>query len=100
MTVYKECDLEKIIESFTVSLDLNKGHDKKELVKLLNNSVKIYTNTKQYKPREPSVYNLFVRDMMAELKITDPTLSARDRMKKISYLWKEEKEKHKIQNMN
>lgn len=95
MTVYKECDLEKIIETFTVSLDLNKGHDKKELVKLLNNSVKNYTSAKQHKPREPSVYNIFVKNMMAELKITEPTLSARDRMKRISILWKEEKEKQK-----
>lgn len=95
MTVYKECDLEKIIETFTVSLDLNKGHDKKELVKLLNNCVKNYTSTKQHKPREPSVYNIFVKNMMAELKITEPTLSARDRMKRISILWKEEKEKQK-----
>jgi hypothetical protein len=42
--------------------------------------------------RAPSAYNLFIRDKMAELKEEDPTMSAQERMKAATVLWREHKE--------
>jgi hypothetical protein len=42
--------------------------------------------------RAPSAYNLFIREKMAELKEEDPTMTAQERMKAATVLWREHKE--------
>jgi len=43
--------------------------------------------------RAPSAYNLYVQEKMAEYKLADETMSAKDRMTKASGQWKMDKEK-------
>ncbi len=43
------------------------------------------------KKREPSAYNLFVRDALNELKVSQPELSGKDRFREAMKQWKEHK---------
>ncbi len=43
------------------------------------------------KKREPSAYNLFVRDALNELKVSRPELSGKDRFREAMKQWKEHK---------
>lgn len=42
--------------------------------------------------REPSAFNLFVKEKMAELKGTNPNMSTKERMGLCAKLWKDHKE--------
>ncbi len=48
------------------------------------------------KKREPSAYNLFVRDALNELKVSQPELNGKDRFREAMKQWKE----HKGSNSN
>ncbi len=43
------------------------------------------------KKREPSAYNLFVRDALNELKVSQPDLNGKDRFREAMKQWKEHK---------
>jgi hypothetical protein len=93
----EKTEIEKIIDTFASSLDINKDYDVKDLKYYLGMACRTHkkkSNNRSNKPRTPSEYNLFVRHQMAELKETEPTLNARDRFKRIGELWKE----HKMSN--
>ncbi len=44
------------------------------------------------KKREPSAYNLFVRDALNELKVSQPEMTGKDRFREAMKQWKEHKE--------
>tara|TARA_B110001450_G_scaffold188289_1_gene176357 strand:+ start:2513 stop:2917 length:405 start_codon:yes stop_codon:yes gene_type:complete len=80
---------ETIITNFTNLIDINKEYTNKELVNILNT---IYNGV--YKTRkEPTKYNLFVKENMSKLKMTYPDLSRQDLMRKTGELWRETKNK-------
>lgn len=91
--------VKQIIDRFVGSVDFNNNYTTVELVKLLkeaaakNNKGNKKTDAsgepKVKKP--PSAYNLFIKDQMELLK-TDGC-SPKDRMRKATQKWKEEKEK-------
>jgi hypothetical protein len=42
--------------------------------------------------KQPSTYNLYMKEKMAELKDTEPVETSSERFKKIAHMWKDEKE--------
>ena len=75
--------------------------NKKEQTKLFNKFVKagmkgqIKINIKTFK-KEPSAYNIFVKDKMPEIKAKYPELSGAEIFKKIGALWSEQKPKKTV----
>ena len=90
----EKTNLEKIIDTFISSLDLNSNPDKKNLQYHLNMAYKTHNkkyNKKSTQPRQPSKYNEFVKQKMEEFKESEPILNSREKMKKIGTLWQEYK---------
>lgn len=84
---------EQIITTFTEQVDTGKEYTRVELSKMLT---EIYNNhNKGKKKREPSSYNLYLKEQMSIVKEEFPDLSGKDLMKKIGEMWKEKKEKEK-----
>ena len=77
-----------IITNFTNLIDINKKYSNKELVNILN---KVYNDVYK-KKKEPTKYNLFVKENISKLKDTYPDLSRQNLMRKIGELWKQKKE--------
>ena len=70
--------------------------DFKELIAEFKGTLKAPTPSKagrvpkaEKKKREPSAYNLFVRDALNELKVSQPELSGKDRFREAMKKWKE-----------
>lgn len=70
-----------------------------EIYKKHNDTKKAKKTTKkgeeedeEKKKRKPSVYNLYMRQKMLELK-EDKSMNGKEKMAKIAEMWKEEKEK-------
>jgi len=92
---------EQIITTFTEQVDTSKEYTRVELSKMLT---EIYNNLKgkkakgngeEKKKKEPSAYNLYLKEQMSVVKEEFPDLSGRELMKKIGKMWKEKKEKEK-----
>lgn len=92
---------EQIITTFTEQVDTSKEYTRVELSKMLT---EIYNNLKgkkakgngeEKKKKEPSAYNLYLKEQMSVVKEEFPDLSGRELMKKIGEMWKEKKEKEK-----
>jgi len=92
---------EQIITTFTEQVDTDKEYTRVELSKMLTD---IYNNLKgkkakgngeEKKKKEPSAYNLYLKEQMSVVKEEFPDLSGRELMKKIGEMWKEKKEKEK-----
>jgi hypothetical protein len=77
-----------IITNFTNLIDINKKYSNKELVNILN---KVYNDVYKIK-KEPTKYNLFVKENISKLKDTYPDLSRQNLMRKIGELWKQKQE--------
>ena len=58
-----------------------------------NKKIKKEGVVKEKKKREPSLYNLFVKDQMALLKKSNPVLTYPEMMKMIGPIWQEQKNK-------
>lgn len=86
----EKTEIEKIIDTFASSIDINQNYNTKDLQYYLKMACK--THKKQNKkPREPTEYNMFVKHQMIELKLSNPTLDARERFKEIGKLWNQYK---------
>ena len=101
---------QQIITTFTEQVDTNKEYTRSELGKLLTqvfNDLKKEGNPvkktkkskkeeeedgKEKKKREPTAYNLFVKEMMPTIKEEFPDLSRQDLMRKVGEMWKAKKE--------
>ena len=93
---------EKIITTFTEQVDSDKEYTRAELSKLLteiynnlNKGKKAKGNGGEKKKREPSAYNLYLKEQMSIVKEEFPDLSGKELMKKIGEMWKEKKEEEK-----
>lgn len=86
----EKTEIEKIIDTFASSIDINQNYNNKELQYYLKMACKTHKKHNK-KPREPTEYNMFVRHQMTELKLSNPTLDARDRFKEIGKLWNQYK---------
>jgi len=88
-----------ILNEFTNNININKQYSHEELTDILyqvynqiyNTNDKSKKNKNNMKKREPTAYNLFVKNNMNKVKNENPNLSHKDLMKKISELWKNNK---------
>lgn len=94
-----------VMKMFIDNVDIDKEYTRSELSKLLTmvyyqiNSVKKNKKTKKEvqdnvvkKKREPTAYNLFVKEKMPIIKEDFPELSRQDLMRKVGEMWKAQKE--------
>jgi len=95
-----------VMKMFIDNVDTDKEYTRSELSKLLTmvyyqiNSVKKNKKTKKddnndnvpKKKREPTAYNLFVKEKMPIIKEEFPELFRQDLMRKIGEMWKAQKE--------
>ena len=95
-----------VMKMFIDNVDTEKEYTRSELSKLLTmvyyqiNSVKKNKKTKKEdnndnvpkKKREPTAYNLFVKEKMPIIKEEFPELSRQDLMRKVGEMWKVQKE--------
>ena len=103
---------QKIINEFTTLVDTEKEYTRAELGKMLTEVYHQITSDKPKKKkskkekdsdeeaepkkkREPTAYNLFVKEQMSIVKEEFPDLNRQDLMKKVSELWKAKKEQEK-----
>lgn len=102
---------QQIIDEFTTLIDTEKEYTRSELGKILTGVYHQITSGKKNaepkkkkskkevdddaapkKKREPTAYNLFVKEKMPIIKEEFPELSRQDLMKKVGELWKVQKE--------
>lgn len=92
----KTIPVKKVLDAFNTAVDVNQEYSLDELKKLLSTAYKTAgkrlraDNTEK---REPSKYNLFVKDEMLRLKTEYPDKSNKEIMSMAAALWKESKAK-------
>jgi hypothetical protein len=99
---------ERILTTFTSKVDMEKEYTRSELGKMLTEvfkemkevekgekpkkkKVKKTEDGEEKKKREPTLYNLFVKDTMSVVKEENPEMSRQDLMREVGRMWKEKK---------
>ena len=99
---------QKILTTFTSKVDMEKEYTRSEMGKMLTEVFnEIRDSSKGEKPkkkkakkeeggeekkkREPTLYNLFVKDTMGVVKEENPEMSRQDLMREVGRMWKEKK---------
>jgi hypothetical protein len=94
--------------TFTSKVDMEKEYTRSELGKMLTEvfkemkevekgekpkkkKVKKTEDGEEKKKREPTLYNLFVKDTMSVVKEENPEMSRQDLMREVGRMWKEKK---------
>jgi hypothetical protein len=110
---------QQIVNQFTQVIDTEKEYTRSELGKILTQVYRDMTTQKKEsktdepkkkrakkskdsdeepkKKREPTAYNLFVKEHMPLVKEEFPELSRQDLMKKVGEIWREKKEEMKTE---
>ena len=92
---------QQILTTFTSKVEIDKEYTRGELAKMLTEVFKeIREGEKgrkkeeggEKKKREPTAYNLFVKDRMSVVKEENPEMSRQDLMREVGRMWKEKKE--------
>ena len=101
---------QQILTTFTSKVDLEKEYTRSELGKMLTEvfkeireaekgekkvrkTKKVKTEEgEEKKKREPTAYNLFVKETMLVVKEENPEMSRQDLMREVGRMWKEKKE--------
>ena len=102
---------QQILTTFTSKVDLEKEYTRSELAKMLTEVFKeIREGEKgekkrrkkvkkeegeEKKKREPTAYNLFVKETMSVVKEENPEMSRQDLMREVGRMWKEKKGEEK-----
>ena len=100
---------QQILTTFTSKVDLEKEYTRSELGKMLTEvfkeiregekgekkvrkTKKVKTEEgEEKKKREPTAYNLFVKETMSVVKEENPEMSRQDLMREVGRMWKEKK---------
>ena len=98
---------ERILTTFTSKVDMEKEYTRSELGKMLTEvfkemkevekgekpkkKAKKTEDGEEKKKREPTLYNLFVKDTMGVVKEENPEMSRQDLMREVGRMWKEKK---------
>ena len=99
---------QQILTTFTSKVDMEKEYTRSELGKMLTEVFKeIRESSKgekktrkkakkeeggeEKKKREPTLYNLYVRETMPVVKEENPEMSRQDLMREVGRMWKEKK---------
>jgi FMN phosphatase YigB (HAD superfamily) len=97
---------QQILTTFTSKVDLEKEYTRSELGKMLTEVFKEIREgekgekrkkvkkevVEEKKKREPTAYNLFVKERMSVVREENPEMSRQDLMREIGRMWKERKE--------
>ena len=98
---------QQILTTFTSKVDLEKEYTRSELAKMLTEVFKeIREGEKgekkrkkmkreegeEKKKREPTAYNLFIKEMMPVVKEANPEMSCQDLMREVGRMWNIRKE--------
>ena len=102
---------QQILTTFTSKIDLEKEYTRNELGKMLTEVFKeIREGSKgekktrkkakkeegsEKKKREPTAYNLYVKETMSVVREENPEMSRQDLMREVGRMWKEKKEGEK-----
>jgi hypothetical protein len=86
-----------MLDSFVSNIDISKEYSLDELKKTLTDAYKSVKKTKKVKSegaekRQPSKYNLFVKEQMLKIKSENPTKDNKEIMSIAASKWKEHKE--------
>lgn len=85
-----------IIDRFVEEVDMaNNNYKLNELIDLLKSSYKSVKKKKDVVKKNPSAYNLFIKEAMTKLKEEEPELKNKDLLTRAAKLWQEEKNKNK-----
>ena len=87
--------MSKFITNFSSNIDYDKDYTLKELSKLLT---KVYNDTYK-KKKEPSKYNLFIKENIIKLKKEFPDKNGMELMKMASENWQVEKVAEEIKKL-
>ena len=107
---------ERILTTFTSKVEMDKEYTRSELGKMLtevfkeiregsNGEKKTRKKAKkeeggeEKKKREPTAYNLYVRETMGVVKEENPEMSRQDLMREVGRMWKEKKEDEKVEEV-
>tara|TARA_Y100000389_G_C17025807_1_gene301011 strand:+ start:189 stop:464 length:276 start_codon:yes stop_codon:yes gene_type:complete len=85
----------EFITNFTLVIDYDKDYTRTELSKLLTT---VYNNTYK-KKKEPTKYNLFIKENIIKLKKEFPHKNGKELMKMASENWQVEKVAEEIKNL-
>ena len=101
---------QQILTTFTTKVDMEKEYTRSELGKMLTEvfkeiregekgekkvrkTKKVKTEEgSEKKKREPTAYNLFVKETISVVKEENPEMSRQDLMREVGRMWKEKKE--------
>ena len=99
---------QQILTTFTTKVDLEKEYTSSELRKMLTEvfkeiregekgekKAKKREEGEEKKKREPTAYNLFVKETMSVVREENPKMSRQDLMREVGRMWKEKKEEKK-----
>ena len=95
---------QQILTTFTSKVDLEKEYTSSELRKMLTEvfkeiregekgekKAKKREEGEEKKKREPTAYNLFVKETMSVVREENPKMSRQDLMREVGRMWKEKK---------
>ena len=99
---------EQILSTFTSKVEMEKEYTRSELGKMLTEvfkeiregekgekktrkKAKKEEGGEEKKKREPTLYNLFVKDTMGVVKDENPEMSRQDLMREVGRMWREKK---------
>ena len=104
---------QQILTTFTTKVDMEKEYTRSELGKMLTEvfkeiregekgekkvrkTKKVKTEEgSEKKKREPTAYNLYVKETMSVIKEENPEMSRQDLMREVGRMWKEKKGEEK-----
>ena len=100
----KSVDTKKVLEYFSASIDITNNYSLDEYKKILTNAYKDamkktkkntksndYINKTVNVKREPTKYNIFVKEAILKLKVENPDKPYKDLMKMAADKWNENK---------
>lgn len=93
----KKITTKKMLDTFVSNIDTTKEYSLEEVKKILTESYKSVKKTKKVKSegaekRQPSKYNLFVKEQMIKIKLENPSKDNKEIMSMAASQWKEYKE--------
>lgn len=102
---------QQILTTFTTKVDMEKEYTRSELGKMLTEvfkeiregekgEKKVRKKVKkeegeEKRKREPTAYNLYVKETMSVIKEENPEMSRQDLMREVGRMWKEKKGEEK-----
>lgn len=93
----KTISVKKVMDAFNAAVDVSQDYSLDDLKKLLVAAYKTSSKkSKSSEKREPSKYNIFVKNEMMRLKAEQPEKSNKEIMSMAAALWNKSKESEPV----